>query len=134
MVFNKILIIANLPAYPSFLENVRFQTTGFVIVLLVLGLIALILYTSGSFFKKTGDRKTVTGAGTTPERSFVLPQEEDTHELLAVIAAAVYLAIEDSHRIVSIRSVADGRVIENLYLQAWSVEGRRQHFASHKIR
>ncbi|KXK32907.1 MAG: hypothetical protein UZ01_00329 [Candidatus Brocadia sinica] len=134
MVVNKMLIFANLPAYPSFLENVRFQTIGFVLVLLVLGLIALILYSFGYLFKKTGDRKTVTGAGTTLERSLILPQEEDTHELLAVIAAAVYLVIEDSHRIVSIRPVADGKVIENLYLQAWSIEGRRQHFASHKIR
>lgn len=134
MIVNKMLIFANLPAYPSFLENVRFQTIGFVLVLLVLGLIALILYSFGYLFKKTGDRKTVTGAGTTLERSLILPQEEDTHELLAVIAAAVYLAIENSHRIVSIRPVADGKVIENLYLQAWSIEGRRQHFASHKIR
>lgn len=134
MVFNKMLIFANLPAHPSFWENLRFQTIGFVLVLLVLGLIALILYTFGCLFKKTGDRKAVIGAGTTPEKSLILPQEEDTHELLAVIASAVYLAIENSHRIVSIRPVADGKVIESLYLQAWSIEGRRQHFASHKIR
>lgn len=54
MVVNKMLIFANLPAYPSFLENVRFQTIGFVLVLLVLGLIALILYSFGYLFKKNG--------------------------------------------------------------------------------
>ncbi len=131
---NEVVPFAGLPAYPSFLENLRFQTVGFIIVLVALGLLTLVLISIGGLFKKWEAQKAASAAGTTPENSLALRQEEDTHELLAVIAAAVYSAIGESHRIVSIRPVINGKIIGELYLQAWSMEGRRQHFASHKIR
>ncbi len=55
-------------------------------------------------------------------------------EVLAVIAAAVDSVISERHRIVSIRPAGESETAGKLYLQAWSVEGRRQHFESHKIR
>lgn len=131
---NEVVPFAVLPAYPSFLENLRFQTVGFIIVLVALGLLTLVLISIGWLFKKWEARKAAPAAGTTSEKSLALRQEEDTHELLAVIAAAVYSAIGESHRIVSIRPVINGKIIGELYLQAWSMEGRRQHLASHKIR
>lgn len=131
---NEVVPFATMPAYPSFLENLRFQTVGFIIVLAALGLLTLVLISIGWLFKKWEGRKAASAAGATPEKSLALRQEEDTHELLAVIAAAVYSAIGESHRIVSIRPVINGKIIGELYLQAWSMEGRRQHFASHKIR
>ncbi len=131
---NEVVPFASLPAYPSFLENLRFQTVGFIIVLASLGLLTLVLISIGWLFKKWEGQKSAPAAGATPEKSLALRQEEDTHELLAVIAAAVYSAIGESHRIVSIRPVVNGKIIGKLYLQAWSMEGRRQHFASHKIR
>ena len=131
---NEVVPFASLPAYPSFLENLRFQTVGFIIVLAALGLLTLVLISIGWLFKKWEAQKAASAAGTTPENSLALRQEEDPHELLAVIAAAVYSAIGESHRIVSIRPVINGKIIGELYLQAWSMEGRRQHFASHKIR
>ena len=126
-------IFASLPAHMSLLENLRFQTVGFIIVMVILGLIALIMSLVGWLFRNAGGQKLATGAGTALERSLAVIQEEDP-QVVAVIAAAVYSTVEEAHRIVSIRPVIEGKTVEDLYLQAWSVEGRRQHFASHKIR
>ena len=53
--------------------------------------------------------------------------------MIVVISAAVHDWIEAGARIVSI--VPLERMPEQVhYLQAWSSEGRRQHFASHKLR
>jgi len=131
--FNNTIFIAALSAQPSFLETFRFQAVGFFIVM-VAGLIALMLGFMGYCFKKSGSRKRqTTVAATLPEKP--LPDvREDDPELVAVIAAAVGSVIKGSHRVVSIRPVDTGGVSGELYLQAWSMEGRRQHFASHKIR
>ncbi len=48
-------------------------------------------------------------------------------EFPAVIAAAVYAALGQPVRILSITEVAGGQ-------QVWSLEGRRQIFASHQVR
>lgn len=130
----EVVPFATMQAYTSFLENLRFQTVGFIIVLVSLGLLTLVLIAIGWLFKKREAQKAASAVRTTPEKSLALRQAEDPHELLAVIAAAVYSAIGESHRIVSIRPVINGKIIGELYLQAWSMEGRRQHFASHKIR
>ncbi len=133
--FNKILIFASLSPHPSLLETLRFQTVGFILVMVALGLITLVLKVMGCFFGKSRHQKPTTVTGVShPEKSIDTVTGEDTQVLLAVIAAAVDSAISNSHRIVSIRPVDAGRVSGELYLQAWSVEGRRQHFASHKIR
>lgn len=131
--FYKISIFASLSAHPSLFENFRFQSIGFLIVFAALALLALILSAMGWFFKRSGAGTPATGAGLTFTKSWESTQE-DPHELVAVITAAVYATIEESHRIVSIHPVVDGKVMGELYLQAWSVEGRRQHFASHKVR
>ncbi len=132
--FNEIALFASLTAHPSFFENLRFQTVGFAIVLVALGLLALVLGLTGWLFKKREAQKAASAARTAPGKSLALRQAEDPHELLAVITAAVYSTVGESHRIVSIRPVTNGKIIGELYLQAWSMEGRRQHFASHKIR
>ncbi len=132
--FNYAVFIATLSAQPSFPETFRFQVVGFLVVMVSLGLIALMLGFMGYCFKKSGSRKRqATVAATLPEKPLP-PVQEDDPELVAVIAAAVGSVINGSHRIVSIRPVDTGGVSGELYLQAWSMEGRRQHFASHKIR
>lgn len=133
IISGKILVLAGLPAHPSFWEMFRFQSIGIFIVLATLSLIALILSLMGRFFREPGAARTASAAGTTPETS-AAAVHEDPHELVAVITAAVYSMIEERHRIVSIHPMVDGKAMENLYLQSWSVEGRRQHFASHKTR
>ncbi|MBF8278182.1 MAG: hypothetical protein HW390_3255 [Candidatus Brocadiaceae bacterium] len=102
-------------------------------MLAALSLIALILSLMGRLFREPDAARTASVAGTIPEPS-ASAVHEDPHELVAVITAAVYSMIEERHRIVSIHPMVDGKAMENLYLQSWSVEGRRQHFASHKTR
>ncbi|HHT9137171.1 MAG TPA: OadG family protein [Candidatus Wunengus sp. YC60] len=133
--FNKILIFASMSPHSSLLETLRFQTVGFILVIAALSLIALILISMGYFFKNSVSRKPAAVAGVTPrEKPSDTAREDDPEVILAVIAAAVDSVISNSHRIVSIRPVDAGQASGNLYLQAWSIEGRRQHFASHKIR
>ena len=127
------LILASLSAHPSFWEMVRFQSIGIFIVLTALSLLALILSLMGRLLREPSAARPVEAAGITPDTS-AASVHEDPHELVAVITAAVYSMIEERHRIVSIHPLVDGKAMENLYLQSWSVEGRRQHFASHKTR
>ena len=49
---------------------------------------------------------------------------------LVVAAAAVAAVIDQPHRIVGIVEVGEARPAAN----AWSLEGRRSHFASHQLR
>jgi hypothetical protein len=54
---------------------------------------------------------------------------EDTGEearVVAVVSAAVYVTLGTHHKIISIRPSGDR--------QAWSAEGRRSIFQSHRIR
>jgi Na+-transporting methylmalonyl-CoA/oxaloacetate decarboxylase gamma subunit len=126
------LILTVLPAYPSFWENFYFKLTGLFVVLVTLGLIALILSGMGWFFKTFGDRGKHTVSRIIPDK-LITPVSEKDPEIVAVITAAVYSEISDSHRIISIQP-AVGQTRADLYRQAWSFEGRRQLFGSHKVR
>ena len=60
------------------------------------------------------------------------PSAGMTPELLAVIAAAIHVTLGDTrHRIVSLSPASQVRADQT---SAWSVEGRRQVFQSHKVR
>ncbi|MBK8478633.1 MAG: hypothetical protein IPL39_20835 [Opitutaceae bacterium] len=54
-------------------------------------------------------------------------------ELVAVIGAAVVVGLESEAHIVAITS-ADPLAEPGYQAPAWANEGRRQHFASHKVR
>ncbi|HLE18228.1 MAG TPA: hypothetical protein VI728_08080, partial [Syntrophales bacterium] len=69
---NEVVPFASLPAYPSFLENLRFQTVGFIIVLAALGLLTLVLTSIGWLFKEWEAQKAAPAAGATPEKSLAL--------------------------------------------------------------
>lgn len=133
-IFDIVIILASIAEHPSFLENIRFQGVGLVLVLLALGFIAFIVSLTGRLFKKIEKRKPSPVISAVPEQLLALTQAEDPQVLIAVITASVYSVIQGSHRIISIKPVVNGKVLEELYLQAWSVEGRRQHLASHKVR
>lgn len=133
MIYDKIPVLAGLSAHPSFGEMLRFQLIGIFIVLAALSLIALLLSLMGRLLREPVATRTASDAGATPDASAAVAHE-DTHELVAVITAAVYSMIEEHHRIVSIHPMVDGKAMENLYLQSWPAEGRRQHFASHRTR
>ncbi|MCF6149740.1 MAG: OadG family protein [Candidatus Kuenenia sp.] len=123
----------------SFWKTLSFQITGLSFVIASLSGIALLLYILGYCIRKAENRKSPTGTETIFEEMLqgkpeVSPQEMGQNTLLAVITTAVDEVIKEPHRIVSIRQVDQGQVSGELYLQAWSAEGRRQHFASHKVR
>lgn len=123
----------------SFWKALHFQITGLFFVIASLSGIALLLYVLGYFIRKTENRKSTPGTETVFEEILqgkpkVSPQEMKQNTLLAVITKAVDKVIKEPHRIVSIRQVDEGKVSGELYLQAWSAEGRRQHFESHKVR
>lgn len=106
-----------------------------------LGGIALLIYVLGYFVRKAENRKSTAGIKAIfGEKSLEEPEifphgiEIEQNRLCAIIAAAVDEVIKEPHKIVSIRSVDDGQVSGELYLQTWSAEGRRQYFASHKVR
>lgn len=121
------LFAVSLPDSPTLLENLRYQTTGLMIVLTVLGGLWILLEISGYFFKQ----RTVSAPEFVPPVTTVAPEESDAlpPALVAVIAAAVHHAIKTPHRIVAIRPASsqnDSHI--------WSAEGRRQVFASHRTR
>lgn len=126
------LVFIVLPAYPSFWENFHFKLTGLFVVLATLGLIALILSAMGWFFKTFGDRGKHKASKMIPD-ALITPVSEIDPEIVAVITAAVYSEIRDSHRIISIRP-AVSQTLADIYRQVWSLEGRRQLFDSHKVR
>ncbi len=104
-----------------------------------LGGIALLIYVLGYFVRKAENRKSTAGVKAifgekSLEEPEIFPHGIEQNRLCAIIAAAVDEVIKEPHKIVSIRRVDDGLVSGELYLQTWSAEGRRQHFASHKVR
>ncbi|MDR4506740.1 MAG: hypothetical protein MRJ65_00650 [Candidatus Brocadiaceae bacterium] len=124
----------------SFWKAFYFQIAGLFFVIASLSGIALLVYVLGCFVRKTQNRKSTKDFEATfgkkpQEKPEIFPQGMEQNTLFAVLATAVDEVIKEPHRIVSIRSVDNkGQVSGELYLQAWSVEGRRQHFVSHKIR
>jgi Na+-transporting methylmalonyl-CoA/oxaloacetate decarboxylase gamma subunit len=104
------------------LEKIPFILIGFTLVMVVLSLLWFMTFITSLFFKQ----KTVT---TAPVQTISTPVADISGKLdpriVAVISAAVHTALDGkSFNVVSI-SPASG---------TWSAEGRRQIFASHRLR
>ncbi|NDV62819.1 OadG family protein [Puniceicoccales bacterium CK1056] len=89
---------------------------GFLVVLIALMLLWGLTVLLGVIFKRSPQPDPVSISG---------PAEEIDEEEVAAIAAVVSCLMGRRSRIVSIRSAAT---------KDWNREGRREHFASHKIR
>lgn len=111
--------------HPGFLENLSYQAAGLAVVLVSLTALSIII----AFFGRLLNRPHPSPATARPRHTTGSATTEIPPETLAVIAAAVAVSIEHPHRIVQVRGPR-----ESLWLQAWSVEGRRQIFQSHRIR
>ncbi len=102
--------------------------TGFFLVLVVLLLLWGVTALIGKVFIASEAKKRAragAAAGSTPAATARTPAEaETTPEEIAAIAAAISMLMGARHRILSIRTPET----------SWGREGRRQHFASHKIR
>ncbi len=107
--------------------------TGFFLVLTVLLLLWGVTALIGRAFitsEAKAKARTVAAAGSAPAATTPAPAEaapgeaETSPEEIAAIAAAISMLMGGRHRILSIRTPET----------SWGREGRRQHFASHKIR
>lgn len=55
-------------------------------------------------------------------------------EILAAIAAAVAITLQKPHKILSVEESPQQLEAPMYVLNPWSMEGRFQHFGSHKVR
>ena len=129
-----ILAVSGPTAHTGSSETMEIVVVGFIFVMVVLALLALVTASIGAVFRRY-DAKIAAAAAAAAAKVAALapaptadPEALDTDEdpaLVAVIAAAVHSVIGDrAHRIVSIRPGGPG----------WAQEGRRQIFSSHQVR
>lgn len=120
------------PAYPNAGENIAFILVGFLFVLAVLALLALVTGAIGKGMARVA--KEPPAVAPIPAARMAQPAQAeagpfeghpDPEHIPAVIAAAVHTMLQGRrHRIKGVR-VASGR---------WAQEGRRDIFSSHRIR
>lgn len=111
---------------PLWIQSFRYLT-GFLITMLTLGVMAMITAGIGHFFIRQSAREAANSPVPAPQpQPTVEPAEPDglATPLVAAIAAAVYHAVEEPHKIVSIKPAMSG----------WSQEGRRQIFGGRQVR
>ncbi len=126
--------LAVLNEQSDFWDKLQFQLVGFLVVMIALASIWAGLEIISLFFK----REVRKDSSHMPVASSVITNssQEDRldKDVVMVIAAAVNSVVTEPHRIVSI-SLADGGKAGSKHSQgAWSAEGRRAHYSSHKVR
>lgn len=115
-------------------QDIGYQTVGVLIVLGALSFLCVVLTISGRFFVRA-QKRTAEAAARAAE---ALRSAEPSHlsksdaenlplELRAAIVAAVYESLGEGTRVLDIQSSQPERA-------AWSMEGRRQIFLSHRVR
>lgn len=72
------------------------------------------------------------GAALAAHQSAVAARQSDAvgGELFALIAAAVAAVLDRPHRVLGVRKASQPVV----WVNAWAMEGRFQHYSSHKVR
>lgn len=126
-----------LPTHPSLSEMLSFQATGLLIVFLALGSIWFALEIIGRIFQFWEKRRAAvpTPAPTpAPAPAAAIPAEPPPAAadegvpagVLVAIAAAVHETLGPRGRVAAVRSITTD--------QDWAREGRRQIFASHRLR
>ncbi len=126
-------IAVALPDKPELLDSITYQLVGLFVVFAALGSIWFLMEVMGRIFARVDQRaETVAAAAAGPS---VLPTEAEIvpPAVIAVITAAAVACLKEGEHIVAIHPVEPAHD-QNLQLLAWSSEGRRQIFASHKLR
>lgn len=127
--------LAFLPEYPTVIETLGYQAVGLIVVFTALGLIWLMLEGMGAWFRGLAARNAKPAPAALPLAALAapapnaapLPPSPAEPHIAVIIAAAVHTVLRGQrHRIVSITTAPEN--------QAWSVEGRRHIFSSHKVR
>lgn len=149
-----ILAAASIPTHPGTWECLRYQVVGLVVVMVALAMLWVICELAGLAFRSTRVREVRSLGGSDvfddeaeqgvvdavimaavhatlgPGHRIVsaAPAPKEEPAVVAAVAAAVHAALGPGHRVASVRLVPDAS------RAAWSAEGRRQHFQSHKVR
>lgn len=127
--------LAVLAERPAWSDLLIFQLNGLVVVFVALGSIWLSVTVAGWFFRRAeAAKRAATPAGRAAETpapaaapaAMPVPEGGIDAETLAAIAAAVHATLGARYRV---RAVATG----DMHIE-WAQEGRRQIFASHKVR
>ncbi|TVR48682.1 MAG: hypothetical protein EA425_13895 [Puniceicoccaceae bacterium] len=122
-----------LSEHPTLLEDIQYQLVGFFIVLLTLISIWLTLEVLGRLFRAAAARKAAAAEAAAADAA-ARPDPLEP-QVVAAIAAAVDVVVRDPHRILSVTLAPDQpSSLPSVQQTAWSVEGRRQIYSSHKVR
>jgi Na+-transporting methylmalonyl-CoA/oxaloacetate decarboxylase gamma subunit len=132
--------LATVPAAPQgAMEMVQkylpFQGLGLMVVLITLIVLSAACSLVGMLFRRAGaNKKTApvpTAAPVAAAASQTATDEEVTDpRVIAAIAAAITVVLERPYRIVEIQTAGHPVGMTS----AWAIEGRFQHFSSHKVR
>ena len=110
-------------------DDVSYQLVGFFIVLITLIGLWIALEIIGSIFRSMEKRR-ATEAASVPIEDLVVAAPDS--EMYAVVAAAIDTFIGQPHQIVSISS--DSGAGSKSTQTAWSSEGRKDIYRSHRFR
>jgi Na+-transporting methylmalonyl-CoA/oxaloacetate decarboxylase gamma subunit len=124
-----LLLAATATERIPFLENLNYQAVGMVIVMGALGFLAVAVAGLGRAIRALEQKlaapvPVVALAVTSPGTSAAAAAADDP-KLYAAIIAAVSVSLGARHRVISVTPTE---------LSAWSVEGRRSIFQSHRVR
>jgi hypothetical protein len=125
--------LAVLDGQPDFWDSLQKGLVGFLVVLIALASIWVFLETIGFFFKKLHKAT----ANVPVSSSIVTDSSQEDRldkDVVMVIAAAVNSVVTEPHRIVSISLAEGGKSGTKSSQEAWSAEGRRAIYSSHKVR
>ena len=130
-------LAAALTDKPALLDAIRYQAVGLIVVFAALGSIWGLMELMGWIFRAVERREVARATESATAEPSALLVEPTTcsisPQVLAVITAAAHDCLQAGDRIVSIVPVAPVPH-GDVNLLAWSSEGRRQIFASHKLR
>ncbi len=112
------VLAAEAAGRPPFLENLSYQFAGMAVVLLALGMICTAVALLGRMLQAAGRR---------PAPAPTAAPAALDERVVAAIAAAVAHVVRQPHRVVAVRPDTDVQ-------HAWSAEGRRAIYQSHKVR
>ena len=126
--FAPALLAVSLPEHPTFADNLQFQLTGLLVVLVTLSTLAILVSLIGRFFI-AAQAKHVAPATPSTLAAPTATGEAIPGPVFAAIAAAVSTALADQRFVIRGVQTVDPR--QNL---AWGAEGRRSIYASRNVR
>lgn len=118
-------------------QHLPFQLIGLLVVLTTLSTLYAICALVGSQFRRVAANQERTKATAAAAAAALVAAElpppgehETSARIAAVIAAAVAVSLERPHRLLDIHQTGHPVGMSS----AWAIEGRFQHFSSHKVR